>query len=604
MCPLHEEVKRLEEDVERARRAFGRQGEAPLPISTFPLPAMLAALGGLGCAAASAAWVFGGKGLMVALPLAAGFGVLLVWLQRRSARQHARSLDTQAAARREADAELKCLEDRLCSRRKALGEAAAAAGLSPSAEAEVVFARAEALKEASNQDERKAALALELKSASASLEAWIAKERSAQDDHTAALARVAELERVKDALAAEKGLPQGLSADRTLDVWGQAAQVQRLLFELSVEAKGLEADAHALEGAGEELLHVCRRLGLEGRTPPEALSKARVLLEERACQERERDGLRARHALAGSSLHQCQEAARQANARLEALYAEVECADEAALREKANQAGLTEQARASVREKEMTLEAIAQASVASVRQSVKAWGGAQGVLRALAQCEAKAGTGLSRRAELLDERGRLKQQLLAWETDAEASSLREKEAQLSARIERAAADYAADRIAYVLLSRARRAYQEAHQPRVLKMASGILAELTDGKYVRVEAQEDGRELCVRDQAGQEKSAEHLSRGTREQLYLAFRLAVVEDFGQRLGPLPLILDDILVNFDRERALNTLSVLAKVAQGHQVLAFTCHGWLKEAFASQGAHLVELLPPAQTLLRLRVG
>jgi uncharacterized protein YhaN len=175
---------------------------------------------------------------------------------------------------------------------------------------------------------------------------------------------------------------------------------------------------------------------------------------------------------------------------------------------------------------------------------------------------------------------------------------------LAARIRRRARAYAIDRMGLVLLSRARERYQEAHQPRVLKLASRTLSELTGGKYVRVQASEQGKELLVRDATGQERSAEALSRGTREQLYLAFRLAVVEDFGQLAAPLPIILDDILVNFDLERTANTLDVLVRLSERHQVVAFTCHPSLKEAFVAKGARLVELHARQQALLRLQAG
>ena len=87
------------------------------------------------------------------------------------------------------------------------------------------------------------------------------------------------------------------------------------------------------------------------------------------------------------------------------------------------------------------------------------------------------------------------------------------------------------------------------------------------------------------------SAEQLSRGTREQLYLAFRLAVIQDFGETRGALPLVVDDILVNFDLERTRGTLKLLSRLSEHHQVIAFTCHPWMRECFEAEGARVVEL-------------
>ena len=66
----------------------------------------------------------------------------------------------------------------------------------------------------------------------------------------------------------------------------------------------------------------------------------------------------------------------------------------------------------------------------------------------------------------------------------------------------------------------------------------------------------------------------LSDGTRDQLFLALRLAGIERHLQDREPVPLIIDDILVNFDDARARSTLQCLAELATKTQVLLFTHH------------------------------
>jgi len=66
----------------------------------------------------------------------------------------------------------------------------------------------------------------------------------------------------------------------------------------------------------------------------------------------------------------------------------------------------------------------------------------------------------------------------------------------------------------------------------------------------------------------------LSRGTAEQLYLALRFGFIREYSKRSEPLPLIMDEILVNFDSPRAKATASVLADFSREHQILYFTCH------------------------------
>jgi uncharacterized protein YhaN len=71
----------------------------------------------------------------------------------------------------------------------------------------------------------------------------------------------------------------------------------------------------------------------------------------------------------------------------------------------------------------------------------------------------------------------------------------------------------------------------------------------------------------------------MSSGTRDQLYLALRLASLEKYMDSAEPMPFIVDDILVHFDDARAQATLGVLAELARHTQVILFTHHARLVE-------------------------
>ena len=59
-------------------------------------------------------------------------------------------------------------------------------------------------------------------------------------------------------------------------------------------------------------------------------------------------------------------------------------------------------------------------------------------------------------------------------------------------------------------------------------------------------------------------------------------------------LPLVLDDVLVNFDRERAICAARTLQTFAElGHQVMMFTCHKHIVDIFHNIDAQ-VRLMPP----------
>lgn len=79
----------------------------------------------------------------------------------------------------------------------------------------------------------------------------------------------------------------------------------------------------------------------------------------------------------------------------------------------------------------------------------------------------------------------------------------------------------------------------------------------------------------------------MSEGTRDQLYLALRLAGLELHLQDHESMPMILDDLLVHFDDNRATNALKALSHLGQTSQVLLFTHHAHVVElARASLGA------------------
>jgi uncharacterized protein YhaN len=77
----------------------------------------------------------------------------------------------------------------------------------------------------------------------------------------------------------------------------------------------------------------------------------------------------------------------------------------------------------------------------------------------------------------------------------------------------------------------------------------------------------------------------MSSGTRDQLFLALRLATLEEYLERSEPMPFVVDDILVNFDDERARATLEVLARLGERTQVLLFTHHGRIREQARALG-------------------
>jgi uncharacterized protein YhaN len=145
--------------------------------------------------------------------------------------------------------------------------------------------------------------------------------------------------------------------------------------------------------------------------------------------------------------------------------------------------------------------------------------------------------------------------------------------------------------ARLLLERTLKRHEQERQPAVLARAGELFATVTHHRYERVlpsvgdDAASDA--LRVVSPSGTQIDAAELSRGSVEQLYLCLRIGLAETFAERAEPLPLVLDDVLVNFDPERAEHTAEVLAEIAENHQVLLFTCHPHLAELVGQVAPH-----------------
>ena len=151
----------------------------------------------------------------------------------------------------------------------------------------------------------------------------------------------------------------------------------------------------------------------------------------------------------------------------------------------------------------------------------------------------------------------------------------------------------------VMFESMRESYEAQRQPETLKEASTYMEQLTDGQYVRIWTRLEGQELLIDNHEDETLSVDLLSRGTREAVYLSLRLALIGAYARRGAVLPMVLDDVLVNFDAERAKSAARVLRDFAQnGYQVLMFTCHEHVRDLFASLETD-VRILPHHRDVL-----
>ena len=158
--------------------------------------------------------------------------------------------------------------------------------------------------------------------------------------------------------------------------------------------------------------------------------------------------------------------------------------------------------------------------------------------------------------------------------DDELTRLLSQEAELMEQVRQISRQWAVYTTASSLLEMAIETFERERQPEILREAQSFLSDITGGKYARVVSPIDGSEPYVEEVTGARKGFGDLSRGTAEQLYLALRFGYIRDYVSSSAPVPVIFDDILVNFDPERRRNACRAIAELAEACQVIYFTCH------------------------------
>ncbi len=160
---------------------------------------------------------------------------------------------------------------------------------------------------------------------------------------------------------------------------------------------------------------------------------------------------------------------------------------------------------------------------------------------------------------------------------ARAAEVAQNAQELLARLSNATEDYVCLKASSFVIAKAIEAYRERNQAPLLNRAAEYFRTLTLGSFRGLEADpgEGDREVLSGVRAhGKHVHVGGMSEGTRDQLYLALRLAAIERHLETGPPIPVIVDDILVQFDDKRAKAALEALSMLAAHTQVLVLTHH------------------------------
>jgi uncharacterized protein YhaN len=83
----------------------------------------------------------------------------------------------------------------------------------------------------------------------------------------------------------------------------------------------------------------------------------------------------------------------------------------------------------------------------------------------------------------------------------------------------------------------------------------------------------------------------LSKGTVDQIFFALRLAMIQCIGETGETIPMLLDDPFPNYDDDRLLRSMKLLAAIGQTNQVLLFTCRDDVVRAAETVQAPILRL-------------
>lgn len=129
--------------------------------------------------------------------------------------------------------------------------------------------------------------------------------------------------------------------------------------------------------------------------------------------------------------------------------------------------------------------------------------------------------------------------------------------------------------------------KEERLPDVLDKAKSYFRILTNKSYELLEFTPEGLFEAVKPSGERFRIAE-LSQATKEQAYIALRIALAVSLKNRLS-FPIILDDPFVHFDRNRLTQVVQLMEELQNEHQLLYFTCHEHMR--LSLNEAHIIDV-------------
>jgi uncharacterized protein YhaN len=344
--------------------------------------------------------------------------------------------------------------------------------------------------------------------------------------------------------------------------------------EMEQHISQFDADAHALvQTPGLELGNL---------TPEQVAIRLQSLLTKAQQDDIRRESLRKQIKQEQTALDKAEREFKQAERLLEELMAKAHCSDTATLEE-------AERNSADVKRVRKDLDA-ANETLAGFTADVtlEAFLSEMGAVNAdrlpfeINELEREIQALDSQRSQLEQHVGSDQAALGAMDGSDRATVAAEEAQGALATVRAGTERYLQLKVANSVLRRQIERYRQQNQDPVIGRASEIFPRLTLGSFVRLKTDFDDKDrpvlLGVRP-PGEEVAVSGMSDGARDQLFLALRLASLEQQLLSSEPLPFVVDDVLIKFDDPRAEATLVQLAELSRHTQILFFTHHTRLVE-------------------------
>ncbi len=394
----------------------------------------------------------------------------------------------------------------------------------------------------------------------------------------------------------------GAPATTTTDAAAAALQAWARIAEAAPAWRSDDARVAAMMTTAERFAAdtqaVLARLDETDGGDPALVVAARLARRLRAALtvEQEADALRKRIAAHQAALAEATRLGTEAETDLTALREAAGAADDAALQRAIEQAALRDAATIEAADTEQRLrdqgDGLPEASLrAELADTDLTTAGDR-----LREIEARRNELVGLRETVVGTRGEA-ERLLASLNDGRDAAAAAQDAETALTEAKAAAErYARVHVARTLLKAGIDRFRVEQQGPLLRAAGACFQQLTEGRYLRLVLDEDqaGRTvLQAVPKEGGDCPVEGLSEGTRDQLYLALRIASIQAHIERAEPLPFIADDLLVHFDDRRAAAALRLLVALGRSTQVILFTHHDHIVELAAGMAGVTTQSLP-----------